>query len=136
MKRKTNYTKVAFWVMMAMLLVSVICFWEYVLIHVTAMVPVVMIIVCIILSGTHKLDAKETDDYGVVNSTEYDNLSRNERSSLFRIISQIQILIIPILSFFIFFFHPVARIFIPILIFAASFPLARIVFIIQRKHSK
>ena len=110
-------------------IVSVFAFWKFIIVNITSICPLFLIFLSLLQAMTFISSANSAKNDE--NETSYSNnntLTNKEYYTLFRIHGLTKIAIIPILVVFTIFFSSVLKIIVPIVVYIASFLLARIIF--------
>lgn len=117
-------------------IVSVFAFWKFIIVNIASICPLFLIFLSLLQAMTFISSANAANNGE--NETSYsagNSLKNNEYYTLFRIHGFTKIAIIPILLVFTIFFLSVLKIIIPIVIYIASFLLARCCFL-KVEHQK
>ena len=117
-------------------IVSGFAFWKFIIINVSSICPLFLIFLSLLQTMTFISSANSANNGESETSYSTTNtLSNKEYYTLFRIHGFTKIAIIPILLVFTIFFSSVLKIIIPIVIYIASFLLARCCFL-EVEHRK
>ena len=111
-------------------IISVFASWKFINVNIASICPLFLVFLSILQIMTFISSAKSAESGESETSySAHNELTRNEQAALFRIHGLTKIAILPILSVFAIFFPSVYKIILPIVIYVASFLLARLFFI-------
>ena len=111
-------------------IISVFAFWKFINVNIASICPLFLVFLSILQIMTFISFAKSAESGESETSySAHNELTRNEQAALFRIHGLTKIAILPILSVFAIFFPSVYKIILPIVIYVASFLLAKLFFI-------
>ena len=113
--------------------ISVFAFWNFINVNIASICPLFLVFLSLLQIMTFISSAKSVESSESETSySEHNELTRNEQAILFRVHGLTKIAILPIMLVFAIFFPSVYKIIFPIVIYVASFLLARLVFVKKR----
>ena len=111
-------------------IISIFAFQKFININIASICPLFLVFLSLLQIMTFLSSAKSAESCESETSySEHNELTRNEQAALFRVHGLTKIAILPILSVFAIFFPSVYKIILPIVIYVASFLLAKLFFI-------
>ena len=111
-------------------IISGFIFWKFINVNIASICPLFLVFLSLLqimtfVSSTKSAESGESE----TSYSEHNELTQNEQATLFRIHGLTKIAILPILFVFAIFLPTVYKIIFPILIYVASFLLAKLVFV-------
>lgn len=114
-------------------IISVFAFWKFINVNIASICPLFLIFLSLLQIMTFISSAKSAENGESETAySEHNDLTQNEQATLFRVHGLTKIAILPILVVFAIFFSSVYKIILPIVIYIASFLVARWIFIKKR----
>lgn len=116
-------------------IISVFAFWKFINVNIASICPLFLMFLSLLQIMTFISSAKSAESGESETAySEHNDLTQNEQATLFRVHGLTKIAILPILAVFVIFFPAVYKIILPIVIYVASFLLARCFFIRKRNN--
>ena len=111
-------------------LASTVVFWKFISVNVASICPLFLVFLSLLQAMTFISSAKSAENGESETAySAHNELTRDEQAALFRVHGLTKIAVLPMLLIFAIFFQSVYKIILPIVIYVASFLLARLVVI-------